>query len=41
MVESHPDLFTDDPPVVLPRGWQPPVEQMTAAPGEVRDSGRA
>jgi hypothetical protein len=38
MVVSHPDLFSDEPPVVLPRGWEPPVEQATAAPGEVRDS---
>lgn len=41
MVLSHPGLFSDDPPVVLPRGWEPPVEQATAAPGETRDSGRA
>lgn len=40
MVVSHPDLFSDEPPVVLPRGWMPPVEQATAAPGEVRDTGR-
>jgi hypothetical protein len=40
MVEGHPDLFTDEPPNVQPRGWSPPVEQATAAPGEVRDAGR-
>jgi hypothetical protein len=40
MVLANPDLFTDDPPVVHPVGWEPPVEQATAAPREVRDSGR-
>jgi hypothetical protein len=40
MVTSHPAEFSDEPPVVFPRGWQPKVEQATAAPGEVRDSGR-
>lgn len=41
LVASHPDLFSDDPPIVFPRGWEPPVEQATAAPGEQRESGRA
>jgi hypothetical protein len=36
MVQAHPDLFSQDPPVVHPRGWEPPVEQATAAPGERR-----
>jgi hypothetical protein len=41
MVAAHPDLFADEPPEVNPRGWSPPpVEQATAAPGEVRDSVR-
>lgn len=40
MVAAHPTLFSPDPPVLLPRGWQPQVEQATAAPGEVRESGR-
>jgi hypothetical protein len=40
MVLAHPDLFSEEPPEVLPRGWSPPVEQATAAPGEVRDAGR-
>lgn len=40
MVLSHPDLFSDDPPEVNPRGWSPPVEQATAEPGEERTSGR-
>jgi hypothetical protein len=41
MVQMHPGLFGEDPPEVLPRGWVAPVEQATAVPGEVRDSGRA
>jgi hypothetical protein len=41
LVESHPDLFSPDPPEVFPRGWQSqPVEQATAAPGELRTTGR-
>jgi hypothetical protein len=40
MVKAHPDLFSVDPPEVHPRGWAP-VEQATAAPGEIRESGRA
>ena len=40
LVKSRPDLFSPDPPVVYPNGWEPPVEQATKAPGEVRDSGR-
>jgi hypothetical protein len=41
MVQAHPALFSPDPPEVHPRGWSPPVEQATAAPGEKRDTGRA
>ena len=41
IVTANPDLFSEEPPEVFPRGWQPPVEQATAAPGETRDSGRA
>jgi hypothetical protein len=40
MVLDHPDLFSDDPSEVFPRNWSPPVEQATAAPGEVRDTAR-
>jgi hypothetical protein len=40
MVLANPGLFTDDPPVVHPIGWEPRVEQATAAPGEVRESRR-
>ena len=40
MVTSHPALFSADPPEVFSRGWQPQVEQATAAPGEQRESGR-
>jgi hypothetical protein len=40
-VVANPDLFADDPPQIMPRGWTPPVEQATAAPGEVRESTRA
>jgi len=42
LVLAHPDMFADDPPEVLPRGWKPEkvvepvVEQATAAPGEKR-----
>lgn len=37
IVTSHPEMFDDDPPEVLPRGWKPSqVEQATAAPGEKR-----
>jgi hypothetical protein len=36
IVLAHPDLFSADPPVVHPRNWVPPVEQATAAPGELR-----
>jgi hypothetical protein len=42
VVLAHPALFSDDP-VVIARypGWQPDVEQATAAPGERRASRRA
>jgi hypothetical protein len=41
LVLAHPDAFSDDPPVVFPRGWDPPVEQASAAPGEKRATRRA
>lgn len=41
LVIDNPDLFSDEPAELLPRGWSPPVEQATAAPGEERDTGRA
>jgi hypothetical protein len=40
LVLAYPDLFSTEPTEVHPRGWVPQVEQATAAPGEVRDSGR-
>jgi hypothetical protein len=40
MVQLNPDLFSEEPPVLLPRGWSPSVEQATAAPGETRESTR-
>jgi hypothetical protein len=40
IVKSHPDFFSSDPPEVFPRGWVSPVEELTAAPGEVRDTDR-
>lgn len=41
IVVEHPDMFSDDPPEVLPRNWQPQaVEQATAAPGEQRTARR-
>jgi hypothetical protein len=40
LVVANPDLFGDDPPDVLPRRWEPEVEQATAAPGEKRTSRR-
>ena len=40
MVVANPGLFSDEPPEVLPRGWEPPVEQATQAPGEHRFTGR-
>jgi len=36
MVLAHPDLFSPDPPTVLPRDWVPPVEEAVATPGEKR-----
>ena len=51
-VLKHPDLFSADPPEVLPRDWEPPapptpppppepkVEQATKAPGEKRSTRR-
>lgn len=47
IVAAHPDLFSDEPPEILPRGWEPPsttepkVEQATKAPGEKRATRRA
>jgi hypothetical protein len=40
LVVANPDAFSDDPPVVHPRGWDPPVEQASAAPGEKRATNR-
>lgn len=46
VVASHPDLFSEDPPEILPRNWEAPakpepkVEQATAAPGEKRTARR-
>lgn len=40
LVKANPDLFSDEPSVVFPRGWEPPVEAATAAPGEHRSTGR-
>lgn len=40
MVLAHPGLFSSDPPVVLPRGFVPPVETMSATPGEKRSTRR-
>lgn len=40
LVKANPRMFSFDPPEVFPRGWVPPVEQTTAAPGELRDSVR-
>ena len=42
IVVANPNLFTDDPPEVLPRGWTPApvVEQATSAPGELRTARR-
>jgi len=38
LVAEFPDSFSDEPPEVFPIGWEPPVEQATAAPGERRAS---
>lgn len=40
LVLTHPDAFADQPSEILPRGWEPPVEQATAAPGEKRATRR-
>jgi hypothetical protein len=39
-VVAHPDLFSDTHPTPHPRGWEPAVEQATAAPGELRTTAR-
>ena len=39
IVRAHPSLFTDVPTVI--RGAPAPVEQATAAPGELRNTERA
>lgn len=41
VVQQHPELFSEDPRwglnySVEPEGWDAPVEQATAAPGERR-----
>lgn len=41
VVAAHPDLFGDEPAEILPRGFVPPVEQATAAPGEKRSTRRS
>lgn len=42
VVQTYPDLFGDTPPVVRKYpGWVPPVEKMTAEPGERRQTRRA
>ena len=46
VVQTHSDLFADDPTEILPRGWvsrveEPVVEQATKAPGEKRATRRA
>lgn len=41
LVKAHPDAFADQPAEILPRGWSPPVEQATAAPGEKRATQRS
>lgn len=41
VVAAHPDLFSDVPLDVKPRGWEPPVEQASSAPGEKRSTRRA
>ena len=46
VVKAHPDLFSDDPRwgmaySIEPEGWNDPVEQATAAPGERRNVRRA
>lgn len=45
VVKAHPDLFSEDPRwgmnySVEPDGWDAPVEQATAAPGEKRTTRR-
>jgi hypothetical protein len=42
VVVAHPHLFSkDDPDLTRLTGWEAPVEQMTAAPGEKRATRRA
>lgn len=41
LVKDHPDAFSSEPLVIYPRGWEAPVEQATAAPGEKRATRRA
>jgi hypothetical protein len=50
VVRVHADLFSDDPLLINPHGWEPPVEeaaqepkveQATKAPGEKRATRRA
>lgn len=41
VVQTYSGLFADDPPIVRSYpGWTPPVEQMTANPGEKRQTRR-
>jgi hypothetical protein len=39
LVRAHRSMFSDTPPDVFPRDWEP-VEQATAAPGEKRNTRR-
>lgn len=41
VVKENPSLFAELPPEVHPRGFEPVVEQATAAPGEKRTPVRA
>ena len=42
VVIAHPDSFSAvDPAVTRLAGWEPPIEQATAAPGEKRSTRRA
>ena len=40
IVLAYPDMFSETPTEVFPRGWVPKVEQATDAPGELRDTER-
>jgi hypothetical protein len=40
LVLAYPEAFSDEPTAMHPRGWDPPVEQASAAPGEKRATRR-